>query len=102
MNAEEEDNRIFSKDRWPLPLPDVRFLNINQNHGHIKFGTTYPTLLIATDPVNYDISRCNSEILHLNDPLLIQTLTESLIKTRNLSEQDLFNLGWFVHAEGET
>jgi len=29
MNAEEEDNRIFSKDRWPLPLSDVRFLNIN-------------------------------------------------------------------------
>ncbi len=71
MNAEEDDNRIFSKDRWPLPLRDVRFLNINQNHGHIKFGTTYPTLLISIDPVNYDISRCNSEILHLNDPLMI-------------------------------
>jgi hypothetical protein len=102
MNAEEDDNRIFSKDRWPLPLKDVRFLNVNQNHGNLKFGSSYPVLLISTDPVNYDTSRCNSEVLHLNDPLIIQALTDSLIKPRNLSEQDLFNVGWFVHAEGET
>lgn len=29
MNAEEDDNRIFSKDRWPIPLRDTNFLNVN-------------------------------------------------------------------------
>ncbi len=29
MNMEEDDNRIFSKDRWPLPLRDTKFLNVN-------------------------------------------------------------------------
>jgi hypothetical protein len=71
MNSEEEDNRIFSKERWPLPLRDVKFLNVNQNHGHVKFGSTYSTFLISTEPVSYDTSRCNSEVLHINDPVLI-------------------------------
>jgi hypothetical protein len=31
MNAEEDDNRIFSKDRWPMPLRDENFLNLNAN-----------------------------------------------------------------------
>jgi hypothetical protein len=71
MNAEEDDNRIFSKDRWPMPLRDTKFLNANANQGIIKFGTTYPSLMINTEPLPYDTSKCNSEVLHLNDPIVI-------------------------------
>ena len=28
MNLEESDTRVISKDRWPLPLFDTRFLNV--------------------------------------------------------------------------
>jgi hypothetical protein len=70
MNAEDDDNRIFSKDRWPLPLRETKFVNVNANHGLIKFGSNYPTLMINTEALPYDTSKCNSEVLHLNDPLL--------------------------------
>ena len=70
MNAEDDDNRIFSKDRWPLPLRDTKFINVNANHGLIKFGSNYPTFMINSEALPYDTSKCNSEVLHLNDPLL--------------------------------
>ena len=28
MNLEDEDNRRFSKDRWPIPLRDTKFLSV--------------------------------------------------------------------------
>ena len=89
MNAEEDDNRIFSKDRWPIPLADTKFLNIHAHDAGLFFGSTYPTLLISLDPVKYDTSRCNSETLHLNDPLLIASLTDAIITPHHYSEQDL-------------
>jgi hypothetical protein len=29
INSEDDDNRIFSKDRWPIPLSSTKFLNVN-------------------------------------------------------------------------
>jgi hypothetical protein len=100
MNLEEDDARIFSKDRWPIPLRDTAFLNVNA--GGLHFGSSFPTFIIDPKPVKFDLSRCNAEALHLNDPLLIQTLTDQLIKARNLSEDVLLKHGWYVYAEGET
>jgi hypothetical protein len=76
MNAEDDDNRIFSKDRWPIPLHDTRFLQVNANNGSIYFGSTYPTLLIQTHATEFDISRCNAEVLHIHEPVIIQTLIQ--------------------------
>ena len=86
MNAEEDDNRVYSKDRWPIPLRDTNFLNVNNNNGSLNFGSTYPTLLISIDPVMYDTTKCNSEVLHINDPILICHLADLLIKPRKYSE----------------
>lgn len=86
MNSEVEDPRTFSKDRWPIPLFDTKFLNVSANMGQIVFGSTYPTLLIMTDSVSFEMGKFNSEVLHLNDPEFIEALTEILIRRRNLSD----------------
>ena len=100
MNSEEEDTRIFSKDKWPIPLRDVKFLNVNQ--GQLSFGPSCPTFLVSPTAIAYDTNRCNAEILHLNDLLVIQTLSDTLIKAKGYTETDLSRIGWYVFAEGET
>ena len=87
MNLEDDDMRIFSKDRWPIPLRDTSFLNVNA--GGLHFGKSLPAFIVDSKPINFDLSRCNAEALHLNDPLLIQALTDQLIKGKNLSEEVL-------------
>jgi hypothetical protein len=52
--------------------------------------------------MQYDVSICNSEVIHLNDPLLILELTELLIRSKNLGDKDISGFGWYVYAEGET
>lgn len=70
MNLEEDDNRIFSKDRWPIPLADTRFTQVNQHNGAIYFGSTYPSFLVSENPEHVDISRWVTEALHITDPQL--------------------------------
>jgi len=48
-----------------------------------------------------DLSKSNSEVLHLNDPILIQELTNILIKP-SMSEEDLLSNGWYVYCHGDT
>lgn len=56
-NLEEFDNHTRGKikDRWPIPLRDMKFLNVTHQQGvattpTILFGSTYPTFMISPEP----------------------------------------------------
>ncbi len=86
MNLEEPDPRVISKDRWPIPLNNQKFLISLRGTLSLHFSSTYPTMLINSNPIKIDMSKTNSELLHLNDPILIMHLAESLIKPFNYTE----------------
>eukprot|EP00347_Sterkiella_histriomuscorum_P015237 403357791 len=73
-----------------------------QHHGGIYFGSTYPSFIILQTPVELDLSKTNSEILHINDPQVIKDLAEKILDPFNYQDEKLNSLGWLVHCEGET
>lgn len=49
------------------------------------------------------MNKTNAEILQVNDPEFCLELYEKLIKPDNYTDNQLLDLGWFVHlSEGES
>lgn len=57
--------------------------------------------MIHENPIEFDVSRCVTEVLHITDPELLFTLSEKILKKLPLNA-NLASLAWFVHADGET
>jgi len=61
--------------------------------GHLNFGSTYPTIVVETKPIYFDLveNNCHFEVAELRDPLFafdfIQAQQEAGLKLDELSEE---------------